>query len=249
MATDNEARISIRADASGVKPGVEQTTADLGLIDARLGELNARFADFAAQINASMAQGSAGATEMAVALHAVEAETEKETLSLKEMALQTREGMEAMVEMKEALFGLGELMMAAFAIEEIKEWTEKMAEAAEKVKHVSEQLGITREQAQGLQVVAAGTGVSFDVLNKGMGMFARTVATATGQSNAQGKALAMMGVAANDGRNNLERLMVVADKFKEMAPGDRAAMSMALFSRSGRGMTPILIQGAPGCRS
>ncbi len=169
------------------------------------------------------------------------------TVSIREMGIQLRESVAAVGEMREAMIGFGEVMIAAFAIERIAEWGAKFGENAEQVKHLADEFGLSIEQVQKLQGVALGTGTPLETLVKGMSLLDKNTATASGSTNAMGKALAIVGISANDGRSQMERLAIVADKFSSLSAGpERLALAMTLFGRNGREMIPVLEQGSKG---
>jgi hypothetical protein len=243
----DEARVRIVGDASGVAPAVQATKDQIGGLEGTIAALNASFAGLAAEIKASMASSAASTAEMASEMRLVEAETRAEAVSLREMAVSAHEGLEAVVSMKEAMFGFGELLLAAFAFEEIKRFAESMGEAAEKVHHLADEFGLSTKEVQRLEGVALGTGVSIDTLTRGMGILDKNTATASGSTSSIAKALAIVGISAKDGRTQMERLAQVADKFNPLAAGpDRLALSMELFGRNGKEMIPILELGSKG---
>jgi hypothetical protein len=243
----DEARVRIVGDASGVAPAVQATKDQFAGLQSTLAALTASFGVLSADIKASMASGAASTAEMAAEMRLVEAETRAEAISLREMAVSAHEGLEAVVSMKEAMFGFGELLLAAFAVEEIHHFAEQMGEAAEKIHHLSSEFGLSTAEVQRLQGVALGTGVSIDTLTRGMGILDKNTATASGSLGSVGKALKIVGISAGDGRTQMERLAQVADKFNSLSAGpDRLALSMELFGRNGKEMIPILELGSKG---
>lgn len=243
----DEARVRIVGDASGVAPAVQATKDEFAGLQSTLAALTASFGALSADIKASMASGAASTAAMAEEMRLVEAETHAEALSLREMAVSAHEGLEAVVSMKEAMFGFGELLLAAFAVEEIHHFAESMGEAAEKIEHLSVEFGLTIAQVQRLQGVALGTGVSIDTLTRGLGILDKNTQITNSSTSSMGKALALVGISANDGRTQMERLAKVADTFNGLAAGpQRLALAMELFGRNGKEMIPILELGSKG---
>jgi hypothetical protein len=244
---DNQVDVKIVGDASGVAPATDQAKASVEGLDATLQQLTAGFAELAALMKESMAQGAASTAEMAAEMKVLEAETEKESFSLKELAASAKEGAEVLVEMREAIMGFAEVLLAAFAVEAIVDFAKEMGEAAEKVKHLSEQFGLTVPQVQQLEGVAKATGISIDALTKGLGILDKNMVTAANGTGAAALAFQAVGISANDGRSQMEKLSVIADKFKDMADGPKkVALAMELFGRSGRELIPVLNLGAAG---
>ncbi|AYJ86204.1 hypothetical protein D3Y57_09800 [Sphingomonas paeninsulae] len=238
--SDTEVKVSIIGDASAVAPATAETKAQLESIDGVLESLNAGFASLAAIMKESMQSGAASTAEMVSEMHKLEEETEKESFSLKEMAARAKEGAEAMVEMRESLMGIGELILAVFAVEFIKEWTEHMAEAAELVEHLSQRFGMATSQIQGLQGAALGTGVAFDTITKGMAILDKNFEKSP-------DSFAKLGIAVASSKTQMDILLATADRFKGMEDGpNKVALAMHLMGRNGAEMIPFLNQGADG---
>jgi len=240
MPGDNEARILISADASGVAPAVNLTKTEMAGLQDTLQALNAGFNTLAAEIRASMTTGAASTAEMTAEMGLLEAETEKEGLSLREMALSAREGAEAIVSMKEAVFGFGELLLAAFAVEEIKKVAEKMGEAAERTEHLSQILGISTKQVQALRGAAVATGIDFDTLARGMTLMDRKFETAP-------DSFRKLGIEVKNGATQMQVLEAVMNRFKGLEGGpEKAALAFQTMGRAGAQMIPFLNLGADG---
>ena len=241
---DNEAVVRIVGDASGVTLAVRQTEGEIAGLGPALAQLTAGFAELAAEIRASMATTAVATEELVQEMHHLEVETEKESLSLKELALTAKEGAESIVMMREAAMGFAEVFMAAFLVEQIAEWSKEFAEAAEKVKHLGEQFGMTSQQVQGLGVVAKLSGISIETITKGLGILDKNLF-----SGSKDSIFKQMGIDAKDSKDQVELLAKVADKFKDMDDGPKkAALAMDLFGRAGKEMIPILNQGGEAMR-
>ena len=217
--SDNEAKIKIIADASAVAPGVN--TAKAGVEG-----LGATVAASSAQMRASFSSVSA---------------------SVKEMGISIRETVGAVGEMREAAMAFGEALIAAFAVEKIADWAKEMGEGAEKTKHTAEIFGMTVPQVQGLQAVAAATGMSVETLTKGMGILDRNMVQAASGTGTAAIAFKAIGIDAKGGQTQMQMLLTVADKFKNMDDGPKkVALAIALFGRAGKEMIPLLDMGAAG---
>jgi len=247
MADDNEAKVKITADATGVQPGVDTAKEDLSGLAPYLQQLNAQFAELAATIKESMATSTAEVAEMAEEMKILEEETEQEALSLKELALMAKEGAEGIEGMKAAAAEFAEVFIAAFAIEEIADWAKEFAEAAEHVEHLAQTFGMTTTQIQQLNAVAITTGISLDTITRGMQVLDKNAVQAAEGNSAVATAFKAVGIAANDGSTQWQRLMTIADKFKEMDDGPKkVALAMELLGRSGAQLIPVLNMGSEG---
>lgn len=236
----DEARVRIVGDASGVAPAVQLTKDQLAGLEGTLAALTASFGTLSADIKASMASGTASTAEMAAEMGVLEAETEREALSLKEMALSAREGVEAVVSMKEAMFGFGELLMAAFAVEEIKKAAEKMGEVAERTEHLSQILGVSTKEVQQLRGAAVATGIDFETLARGMTLMDRKFETAP-------ESFRKLGIEVKTGATQMQVLEAVMNRFKGLEGGpEKAALAFQTMGRAGAQMIPFLNMGADG---
>ena len=169
------------------------------------------------------------------------------TASISETGVHLRETIGQFGEFRAALAEVAEVFIAAFAVERISEWAEHMGEAAEKTKHFAETFGMTVPEVQGLQAAAAETGMDVDALAKAMGILDKNAVTAAHGTGAVAQAFKAVGISANDGRTQMERLAIVADKFKDMDDGPRkVALAMELFGKSGKDMIPFLDRGSEG---
>jgi len=169
------------------------------------------------------------------------------TATVSQTGIHLKETVGQFGEFRAALAEVAEVLIVAFAVERIAEWAEHMGEAAEKTKHMAETFGMTVPEVQGLSAVAKETGMDVDALAKGMGILDKNTVTA-GEGNGKiAAALKAVGIAANDGRSQMERMLVIADRFKDMDDGPKkVALAMELFGKSGKELIPVLNMGAEG---
>jgi hypothetical protein len=217
--SDSEAVVRIVGDASKVAPAAQQAKSEItGLAEAT------------AASSAKMKESFAG---VSIAVH--------------EMGMQVRETFEAIGAFREVLAGIGEAMIAAFAVEKVADWTKEMAEVAEKTAHMAETFGMTVPQVQGLDAAAKLTGMSIDTMSKAMGIFDKNMVTAATGTGHVSDVLKSMGITARDSKSQMELILEVADKFHSMADGpQKVAVAMQLFGRAGKEMIPYLNQGREG---
>jgi hypothetical protein len=247
---DNTATVRIIADASGVASGVNQAKTELQAMGPVLAALNASIAKLTAEMKSGFAGGAGSAEKMTAALHGTKAATEQETLSLGMMVGKIHEAAESVRTFQMRAKEFAEVYVAAFAVEQIGEFAKKMAESAEHIHHLSEQFGLTTGEVQQLQVVGDATGVSMDAIARGMGLLDKNMITAAGSGSALGNALKSVGLTAIDGKTQIELMLTVADKFKDMDNGPKkAALAMMLFGKSGKELIPVLNLGSEGIRS
>jgi hypothetical protein len=240
MADDNQVDVRIVGDASGVAPAVETTKDEISGLTAAVQQMSSQFAELAAAITGSMQSGAASTAEMAGEMKELIAETEKESISLKELAVSAREGLESFAEMRESIMGIGELLMAVFAVEEIARFAESIGDAAEKTFHLSQQLGLSMGQVQGLAAAAAATGVPMDALTRGLGQLDLHL-----EKNP--KLFADLGIQIPKNADQMTVLNAVMEHFNGMADGpNKTAEAMALMGRAGKELIPFLNEGSTG---
>jgi len=190
-----------------------------------------------AQVNAEL---KAMSTTAAPAAEHVEHGLAGIAASAREMGVQLHESVAGLREIRESLISFGELMMAAFAVEEIHRFAEAMGEAAEKTYHVAQQLGLTMAQTQGLAAAAAATGIPFDALTKGMGQMDLRL-----EKNP--KLFRDLGILIPQNATQMQVLNAVMDRFNGMADGpNKTAIAMALMGRAGKELIPFLNEGSAG---
>lgn len=241
---DNEAKVRIVGDASGVAPATDQAKgAVTGLRDS-IAQLNATMKEMGQQMAASMQGVSKSVQETRNELKHLE---EEEEAGFRAMVMNVHEGVESFNKFKATLAEIGEVYMAAFAVEQIVDWAKEMGEAAEKTEHLAQTFGMTVPQIQGLQGVAAQVGMSMDELAKGMGIFDKNMVQAAAGSGPAAQAFKAIGVSAKEGKDQMTLLLEVAEKFQHMEDGPRkVALAMQLFGKAGKDMIPFLNEGREG---
>lgn len=245
MAANDNVVVRIVGDASGVQPAVEQTDVSLSALGPIVSELNASIQALTAKMTEGFAAGAESAKQLAGGLEETSAAAEHASASVGRMSERIHMGGLSFGFMEKAVGPLMEAMIALFAFDEIKRWAEELGEAAEKVEHLAAETGMSVGQIQALSGAATLSGTNIDMLTKGLAMMANRSVTVTSATTSSAKALHAMGISANDGTTNMQRLMTIADKFHSMADGpQKAALAMQLFGRSGREMIPFLNQGS-----
>lgn len=246
-ANDNTAKIYIIGDASGVKPAIDQTETSLAGLGPILSELNASVQALTARMTEGFAAGAASAKQLAVGVEEANAAASHAGASFGAMSERIHMGGLSVGIFEKALAPIAEAVAAAFAIDKIAEFIDKMAEAAEKTEHLAQTFGMSVGEIQQLQGMAIATGIPIEVLTKGMQILDRNMATAATGSKTIKQAMDAVGLSMNDGRSQMEKLAVVADKFKNMDDGPKkVALAMQLFGRSGAQLIPILNLGSQG---
>lgn len=244
---DNSVVVSIVGEASGVTPAVQATKGEFASIEPILAELNASMVKLTAQMKESMEAGANVGRKIKEGMNEAKAATEGENSALTTMIMKVHEGAESVRTFQMRAKEFAEVYVAMFAVEGVRRWAESMGEAAEKLRNLSTELGITVPELQQLQGVADQTGVPMDTISKAVGLMDKNLFNSAGKTTLQANAFKSLGISATDGRTNMEKLAVVADKFKNMDEGPkRAALAFAIFGRSGLAMIPVLEKGRDG---
>lgn len=250
MAANDNVTVRIVGDASGVQPAVQEADASLAGLKGMLGELNASMKALTAQMSTGFVKAAGDAHKMAAGIEEAKIAAGHASTGIGGMVARIHEGAESVRTFQMRAKEFAEVYVAMFAVERIGEWINKMGEAAEKVEHLSQQFGMATGEVQQLKGVATATGISFDALTKGMGFLDKNLASAASGSKILKGAMDQVGLSFNDGRSQMEKLAVVADKFKNMDDGPKkVALAMQLFGRSGRELIPVLNLGSAGIQA
>jgi hypothetical protein len=144
---------------------------------------------------------------------------------------------------------VGEAVVAAFAVEKISQFFEKMAELGTQTERTAAMLGISTEQVGEFSAIALASGGSADGMTRAlerMAMGLQRAKEGTGPAAAGFKAL---GLNAKEliGLPLQDVLDKIANKFAGMNDGlNKTAIAMAILGRGGAEMIPVLDRGAQG---
>ena len=248
-ANDNSVTVKIVGDASLVAPAVDEAGASFAELKPILASISAQMTAMASTMSAAFSEGAAGSKALAAGLEQTKVAAAGASTKIGEMSERLHFGGLSVGIFEKAFAPLAAIVATVFAVDKVGEFINKMAEGAEKVVHLSQEFGMSVGEVQQLQGVAAATGVPIDALTKGLAMLDRNMANAAMGSKNTKQAMDAVGVSMNDGRSQMEKLEVVADKFKNMDDGPKKiALAMQLFGRSGKELIPVLDLGADGIR-
>lgn len=144
---------------------------------------------------------------------------------------------------------LAEAFVAAFAVEKLSEFFEKMAELGTQTERTAAMLGISTEEVGKLSAVALASGGSADSMTHAMERLALSLQHAQTGTGPAAAALKALGLSAQDliGKPLPAVLDILANKFAGMGDGlNKTAIAMALLGRGGAEMIPVLDKGAEG---
>lgn len=148
---------------------------------------------------------------------------------------------ESVTELREALSGIGEALLAAFAVEQLAEFAKKMAETAETALHTAQTFGLTVGQVQQMNAEAALFGVKGEVMATAMQRLDKSFQAAKEGSKLQGEAYQKLGIDINGTYTQTELLNTAMEKLGQVPAGiGRTTLAMDLFGRNIQGLGPIL---------
>lgn len=146
---------------------------------------------------------------------------------------------------------LGAAIALTFATKEIVAWAGEVTEAAEKIEHLSAQLGASTGDVQEIGAVSLLTGTSFDGMVRQLERLQLRLAHTASASNPATQALKALGLSAEEFRKQpiSQQLDTLAEAFSKFADGpQKTAAAMALLGRAGAEMIPFLDRGKDGLR-
>lgn len=217
---DETVGIKVTADAAGVEAGAAESNAAIKSISATVDGLKDLFLELGGVAKGSLREMSMGAHEAAT--------------SVKGAA-------ESVTILREAVSGIGEALIAMFAVEQISEFARKMAEAAEKTLHTAETFGLTAGEVQHMSAQAALAGVPLDVLSNAMQRLDRSFAVAKEGGKSQSAAFKEIGVSVQGSYTQTQLLNTALEGLGHLDAGPaKVAAAMAIFGRNIQGLGPLL---------
>lgn len=198
------------------------------------------------ELGSSMAEAKNSMAEMRKAMRETADEGGESVLGKFAEALKAP--FEAIEGIKGSLEGFATLVAGAFAVKEIYEFAEGMAQLGFQTEKAMAILGASPEEIGGLSAIAAATGSSLDQLEMHFSRLSRGI---TEESKQTRIALATLGLSFADlaGKSSTEQLETLADAFQKLPAGAlRTATAVELFGRAGADMLPMLSEGAEGIR-
>jgi hypothetical protein len=148
---------------------------------------------------------------------------------------------ESVVAFQEAISGIGEALVAAFAVEQITEFINKMGEGAEKITHFAEAFGLTTNEVQRLQAQAALLGIPFESLGMAMTRADAAMTRAREGSRQQADAFKALGVNIKAPVDQAALLQEVLEGLGNVAdPITRVGLATQVFGRNIQNIAPLI---------
>jgi len=151
----------------------------------------------------------------------------------------------------EVFTGLAEAFLAAFAVEKIIDWVEKISEAGAEVEHLTHQLGLSAEAVSSFQFAAEAMGISSGSAAMQLTRLERNIAQAASGSGAAASGFRALGITTQElkdhGNDMQYMLQLISEKFATTADGaNKTAVAIAIGGRGFAQMIPLLDRGAAG---
>lgn len=152
---------------------------------------------------------------------------------------------------RDNLGGIAEAFVAAFAVEKVASFFEKMTELGSRVDHMAQQIGTSAEKVSEFTFAAGAAGVSGESAGLMMERLERSMVAAANATGQQAAAFRALGIDVKDAHGNMKSIDDImpelAERFKNTANGaEKTAIAIAIMGRGGAQMIPFLNQGAAG---
>ena len=151
-----------------------------------------------------------------------------------------------MMQMREALGGIAELLAATFAVEKIGEFAESMARLGFETEKTAEILGIAPQKVAAIGVMAQAAGIDQESLGLAFSRLSRNIVD---QSPNAKRALDALGLSFKSlsGKDAEAQFAILGEKFSQIADGStKLAIGTELFGRSFANLLPLLNEGGEG---
>jgi hypothetical protein len=218
--SDTDLQLKFGADASGAVAGADETAAAVKNVGGTVQALIALMLELGGASTGSWREMKAGAAEAAE--------------SVKGAA-------ESVVKLREAVSEIGEVLIAAFAVEQLHEFAEKMGETAEKALHTAETFGLTVGEVQKMNAEAALFGVPAEAMTTAMQRLDKSFATAKQGGVQQAAAFKQLGIDLQGAYTQTQLMSAALEGLGRMEAGPaKIAAAMQLFGRNIQQIGPLL---------
>lgn len=162
-----------------------------------------------------------------------------------------KKGEKGVESFKGTLKEMGEVLVGAFAIEKVVDFTREILESADVLAKQSQALSVSASDLQGWQWAAKLSGSSAEEFSSAFTKFNKNVAEAGKGTGPAADAFKALGVSIKDSTGKagepIELLDGVADALAGMQdPAKRTEAIMALFGKSGAKLLPLFQEGSAG---
>lgn len=220
MSDGNSVQFNFGANTSALDSGAQEVKGQIAGIGATVKGVIDLFLELGGAATGSFREIRTGATEAA--------EKVKGTAT-------------AITEMREAIAGIGEALVAAFAVEQLTEFARKMGETAEEIDHTAITFGLTTAQVQQMKAEAAGLGLPFDAFTTAMMRSDKALTTAREGSKQSAAAFKMLGINIHEPVDNLTLFnREIAGLANIQDVPTRVGVAMQVFGRNIQSIAPLI---------
>lgn len=148
-----------------------------------------------------------------------------------------------------SLNGMARGLLAAFSVRAIVAFTQAIGDAAERTDQLAQITGLSSREVRQWGTVAQASGKSVEDIVGAVGKLELSFTKAAAGSKKQADAFRELGIDIRGVKSANDALLQVADKFSKMEDGPRKyALAVALMSKNGKEMIPILNGGSDALR-
>ncbi|HEX4097542.1 MAG TPA: hypothetical protein VHX64_12485, partial [Caulobacteraceae bacterium] len=218
--TETNVEFRFGAQTSGVEAGGQQVKSVLGQLRTEVGGLGSAFKTMGESAVTGFGRAREGALTAAEGV---------------------RNAAEQVSALREMLAGIGEAMIAAFAIEQVVEWTKEMGEAAEATMHTAETFGLATTDVQRLKAEATLLGIPFEAITTAMQRSDRALTTAREGSRQAAEAFKLLGIDIHDPIGQIDLInQEMAGLATIQDVPTRIGVAMQLFGRNIQAVAPMI---------
>ena len=161
--------------------------------------------------------------------------------SFQKMGAQIKETGEGIEAFKASISSIGSVLIAAFAVHEITEFADKMAETALQSVHTAETFGLTTQAVRSMRAEATLFGVPAEAMTTAMMRLDKAFQTAKEGGTQQAAAFKEVGISLQGSYTQTQLMNAALSGLAAMASGPaKVAAAMAMFGRNIQAIGPLL---------
>lgn len=246
--------ISFGGDTAGLEAAISVAKAEVKSLQAEMNALGREMQSTGATADSALGQSLRAAAENLVNAKAHTKELGHELSDLNNKGgsggffSKFKEGIEGSLEsligFKAGLAEIAELVVVAFAVEKIAEFTERMVVLGRETTKASEVLGIPSTEVASLGLIAKSTGIDLNTLELSFTRLSRNIIE---EADGAKRALTALGLTFKDlkGKDAEEQLRIISNALVTVKDGsEKDAAGVALFGRSFDNLLPMLNEGS-----
>jgi hypothetical protein len=245
--SDAEFGVKITADASGVAAATNHAKNEFEALNGAVHRMGSGMSSVAGEATKATDKLRLG---LRSAIPEVDKLGDASRRGFRDIVNGANAGAESINGIKASIAGFAGAFATAFAVDRIFTWVSAFGDAKEKAENLAQTFGITTNEVELLNAIAKTTGMELGNITKAMQTLDKNTISAKEGNTALANAFKSVGISAGDGRTQMERMAVIADKFKDMPDGpNKVALAMLLMGKNGASMIPILNGGSEALKA